>query len=211
MTSFRLVPAGRYSMTLSTLAIMTLTVVRVTMLPAYMIHLAMMCLPLDRDQEIDTRVEYTTPSYNGDRGNGDGILVNGGADHLIRNNLAQHNERYGLHPAGELTRGGVWRDNNASENGSNGFHFCWNNFDILVTGNTLNNNGRSGVGGLGRGGEYADRFNIATSNTATGNWRYGIEMNGGRDNVITFNDVRDNRRGGILLIGNHTVSDNLEN
>ncbi len=163
------------------------------------------------DQEIDTVVQYTAMSYNGGRGNGDGILVNGGAGHLIRNSLAQHNERYGLHPAGELTRGGVWRDNDASFNGSNGFHFCHNNFDILVTGNTLNNNGRSGIGGLGRGGEYTDRYNIVTGNVATGNWRYGIETNGGSDNVITFNDVRDNRRGGILLVGNHTVSDNLEN
>ncbi len=162
------------------------------------------------DQEIDTTVEYTTMSYNGGRGNGDGILVNGGAGHLIQNNFAQHNERYGLHPAGELTRGGVWRNNDASRNGSNGFHFCFNNFDILVTGNTLNNNGRSGVGGLGLGGKYADRFNIVTRNTATGNWRYGIETNGGRDNVITFNDVRGNRQGGIRLVGNHIVEGNLE-
>ena len=162
------------------------------------------------DQEIDITVEYTTMSYNGGRGNGDGILVNGGAGHLIQHNLARHNERYGLHPAGELTRGGVWRDNDASENGSNGFHFCWDNFDILVENNTLNNNGRSGVGGLGLGGEYADRFNTITGNTAAGNWRWGIETNGGGDNVITSNDVRGNRLGGIFVVGNHIVEGNLE-
>jgi parallel beta-helix repeat protein len=162
------------------------------------------------DQEVDTTVEDTISSFNGDRGNGDGILVNGGAGHLIQNNLTRFNERYGLHPAGELTHGGIWRDNDASENGSNGFHFCYNNFDLLVQGNTLNNNGRSGVGGFGVGGEYADRFNIVTGNVATGNWRYGIETNGGRDNVITFNDVRGNRLGGVLIMGNHIVEGNLE-
>lgn len=160
------------------------------------------------DNEIDIVVEWNTMSYNGDRRNGDGILVNGGAGHHVYRNLARHNERYGLHPAGELTRGGVWELNDASENGSDGFRFCYNNFDLLVQDNTLNNNGRSGVGGFGKGGEYADRFNNVTNCVASGNRRYGIEMNGGSDNIITFNDVRGNRLGGILFVGNHTVSDN---
>jgi parallel beta-helix repeat protein len=136
--------------------------------------------------------------------------VNGGAGHLIHNNLTRYNARYGLHPAGELTRGGVWRDNEASHNGSNGFHFCYNNFDLLVHDNVFNNNGKSGVGGFGRGGEYGDRFNVVTGNTATGNRKFGIETNGGRDNVITFNDVRGNRLGGVFVIGNHTVEGNIE-
>ena len=158
------------------------------------------------DQEIDTTVEHTISSFNGR----DGILVNGGAGHLIQNNLTRFNVRYGLHPAGELTRGGIWRDNDASENGSNGFHFCYSNFDILVQDNVLNNNGRSGIGGFGIGGPYADRFNIVTGNIATGNWWYGVETNGGSDNTITFNDVRGNRLGGICLVGNHIVKGNLE-
>ena len=161
------------------------------------------------EQEIDTRVEYTTLSYNGDRENGDGILINGGAGHIVAHNLARQNERYGLHPAGELTRGGTWSDNDASENVSNGFHFCYSNFDILVTGNTLHNNGRSGVGGLGVGGEYADRFNIVADNVATGNGRYGIETNGGRDNTIINNDVRGNQLGGVLIVGDHIFEGNL--
>lgn len=160
------------------------------------------------DREIDTTVEFTTMSYNGGRGNGDGILVNGGAGHLVQNNFTQYNERYGLHPAGELTRGGVWQGNVSSGNGSNGFHFCYNNFDILVQGNVLVNNGRSGIGGFGVGGVYADRFNIITGNTITGNWKFGVHMNGGSDNIITFNDLRGNRLGGILLVGDHTVFGN---
>jgi hypothetical protein len=162
------------------------------------------------DREIDTMVEFTMMSYNGGRGNGDGILVNGGAGHLIQNNITQYNGRYGLHPAGELTRGGIWQGNLSSENESNGFHFCFNNFDILVQGNVLINNGRSGIGGFGVGGVYADRFNIITENTITGNWKYGVHTNGGGDNTITFNDVRGNRLGGILLVGNHTVFGNIE-
>ena len=160
------------------------------------------------NREIDTTVEWTTMTYNGDRRNGDGILVNGGAGHLVQHNFARYNERYGLHPAGEITRGGIWQNNDASENGSNGYHFCYNNFDILVQDNVFNNNGRSGVGGFGYGGEYGDRFNVVTNNIVGGNWKFGIEMNGGRDNVITFNDLRGNRLGGIRLVGNHTVFGN---
>lgn len=163
------------------------------------------------DQEIDTTIRDSVSSYNGyqiTKALGDGILVNGGANHLIENNVTNYNQRYGLHPAGELTRGGIWQDNEASYNRSNGFHFCYNNFDILVTGNNLHFN-RSGVGGFGLGGEYADRFNTVTGNWAQGNRRYGIETNGGGDNVITFNDLRGNVLGGILVVGTHTVYGNI--
>lgn len=164
------------------------------------------------DEEIDTTVRFCTSSYNGYRISkvlGDGILVNGGANHLIENNTTNYNQRYGLHPAGTLTTGGDWQFNTANYNRSNGFHFCYNNFDLLVTGNTLNHN-KSGVGGLGLGGEYGDRFNVVTENEATGNRRYGIETNGGSDNVITCNDVRDNEMGGVLVVGDHLVSENVE-
>ncbi len=164
------------------------------------------------DEEVDTIVIDSVASYNGyqvDKVLGDGILVNGGAGHLIENNVTNWNARYGLHPAGLLTVGGVWQNNVANHNYSNGFHFCWNNYGIMVRGNTLNYN-KSGVGGLGLGGEWGDRFNTVTGNEVEGNRRFGIETNGGGDNVITDNDLRGNRLGGILLVGNHFVSGNLE-
>ncbi len=167
------------------------------------------------NREIDTIVRRTTSSYSGyqiTKNLGDGIMVNGGAGHLITDNITQFNARYGLHPASEigvLTRGGVWEGNDSQWNRSNGYHFCYNNYGILVRNNVLSNNGRSGVGGLGLGGIYGDRFNIFTDNQARNNHRFGIETNGGRDNVITFNDVRDNRLGGVLVVGDHTIFGNI--
>jgi hypothetical protein len=164
------------------------------------------------DQEISTTVRFCTSSYSGYQVGkvlGDGILVNGGAHHLIENNDTNYNARYGLHPAGGLTQGGLWQNNIANHNGSNGFHFCWNNYNIVVSGNTLNFN-KSGVGGLGLGGEWGDRFNLITNNTMFGNRRYGIETNGGGDNYISYNDLRGNGLGGILLVGTHIVNRNLE-
>jgi len=164
------------------------------------------------DEEIDATVRDCISSWNGYqivKVLGDGILVNGGSNHLVEGCVTNHNRRYGLHPAGELTRGGIWHNNEASYNDSNGFHFCFNNYDISVTGNNLHFN-RSGVGGLGSGGEYADRFNIVTGNWAQGNRRYGVETNGGGDNVITFNDLRYNGLGGILIVGDHLVLGNLD-
>ena len=164
------------------------------------------------DQEIGTTVRFCSVNDSGyqvGRVLGDGILVNGGAKHLIEYNVTNWNARYGLHPAGELTFGGIWRNNVANYNDSNGFHFCWNNFNIVVDGNTMNYN-KSGIAGLGLGGEWGDRFNTVTNNTMFGNRRFGVETNGGGDNVITNNDLRGNTMGGILLVGNHIVSGNLE-
>jgi len=164
------------------------------------------------DQEIGTAVRRCTSSYNGYQVGkvlGDGIIVSGGGDHSITDNVTNYNARYGLHPAGELTRGGLWQRNIANHNESNGFHFCWNNFNLAVMDNTFNFN-KSGVGGLGLGGEWGDRFNLITDNTMFGNRRFGIETNGGGDNIITNNDLRGNGLGGILLVGDHTVSRNLE-
>lgn len=164
------------------------------------------------DEEIDTTVIDSVVSYSGYQVGkvlGDGILVNGSSGLRILGNTTEYNARYGLHPAGDLTRGGEWRDNISRYNDSNGFHFCWNNFDILVMGNTLNYN-KSGVGGLGLGGEWGDRFNTIINNIMMGNRRFGVETNGGGDNIIADNDLRGNAMGSILLVGNHTVSGNLE-
>ena len=170
-------------------------------------------------EEADTIISSATVREAGyaTRGvSGDGIFVVGSSDVIVENSLVEGSLRHGLHPGGDLNRGGVWINNVSRDNGSNGFHFCWDNFDIVVTGNTFENNGRYGVGGLGLGGEFGDYFNTVSENLIRGNAREGIQVNGGSYNTITGNTIVDNSQtrsghfSGILL-GNATyvvVTDN---
>lgn len=123
---------------------------------------------------------------------GEGILVNGGRDIRVENCLTEYNLGKGLHPAGDLTIGGLWINNVSRYNGGNGFHFCYNNFGIWVVGNELYGNAYYGVGGLGLGGDYGDRFNVVKNNVIYGNQRNGIFVNGGRDNFIRNNQIGPN-------------------
>ncbi|WP_347243816.1 right-handed parallel beta-helix repeat-containing protein [Thermogutta sp.] len=122
---------------------------------------------------------------------GEGILVNGGRDIRVENNIAEYNVGHGLHPAGDLTIGGLWINNISRYNQGNGFHYCFNNFGVWAVNNELYGNDR-GVGGLGLGGEYADRFNVVQGNIIYNNSRGGIQVNGGRDNYILANTLRNN-------------------
>lgn len=129
---------------------------------------------------------------------GEGILVNGGRDIRVENCLTEYNLGKGLHPAGDLTVGGLWINNVSRYNGGNGFHFCFNNFGIWAVGNQLYGNGYYGVGGLGLGGDYGDRFNVVMNNVIYDNQTNGIFVNGGRDNFILSNQIGPNsaqRRG----------------
>ncbi len=161
------------------------------------------------DSEADTVVSGCTVIEAGykSRGTaGDGIFVVGSSDVLVENCLVEGCLRHGLHPGGDLNRGGIWINNISRNNGENGFHFCWDNFDILVAGNTLENNGRYGVGGLGLGGDFGDMFNTVADNLICSNGREGIMVNGGSDNTITGNTIVDNsqlvegRFSGIRLV-----------
>ncbi len=97
-----------------------------------------------------------------------------------------------MHPGGELNAAASGRNNVSRDNGNNGFHFCWDNFDILVAGNLLEGNGRHGVGGLGLGGLFGDMFNTVSGNVIRNNARCGIEVNGGSDNFLIGNTIVDN-------------------
>ena len=164
------------------------------------------------DEEIDTTVRGSVSSWNGYQvsgEDGDGILVDGSSNVVIENNITEYNRRYGLHLGGDLTRGGRVTQNKARHNGTYGFFFCWNNFDVHANGNIFSENGVSGIGGLGLGGTYGGRFNTVIDNIATGNVEYGIEITGGSDNTIAGNDFRDNGRDGMLINGDHVIHDNL--
>jgi parallel beta-helix repeat protein len=159
-------------------------------------------------EEADTIISAATVRQAGyaTRGvSGDGIFVVGSSDIRVENSLVEGSLRHGLHPGGDLNRGGVWINNTSRDNGSNGFHFCWDNFDMVVTGNVLEDNGRYGVGGLGLGGEFGDCFNTVSDNLIRGNAREGIQVNGGSYNTIVGNTIVDNsllgtgRFSGILL------------
>lgn len=123
---------------------------------------------------------------------GEGILVSGGRDIRVENCLTEYNLGKGLHPAGDLTIGGLWINNVSRYNGGNGFHYCFNNFGIWAVGNELYGNGYYGIGGLGLGGDYGDRFNVVMNNVIYNNQRNGIVVNGGRDNFILNNEIRSN-------------------
>ena len=164
------------------------------------------------DEEIDTTIRSSVSSWNGyknSKRSGDGILVNGSSNVVVENSVTEHNRGYGLHPAGDLTRGGRWTQNEARYNGAYGFFFCWNNFDIRVEDSIFVENRKGGIGGLGLGGLYGDRFNTVIDNIATGNTKYGIVINGGSDNTIAGNDFRDNGRDGMLVNGDHVIYGNL--
>ena len=151
--------------------------------------------------EADTVVSGSTvieAGYKSSGTAGDGIFVVGSSDVIVKNCLVDGCLHHGLHPGGDLNRGGIWINNISRNNGQNGFHFCWDNFDILVTGNTLENNGRYGVGGLGVGGDFGDMFNTVSYNVISGNAREGIMINGGSDNTIIGNTIVDNSQ---LVIG----------
>lgn len=122
---------------------------------------------------------------------GEGIMANGGRDIRVENNIAEYNVGHGLHPAGDLTIGGLWINNISRYNQGNGFHYCFNNFGVWAVNNELYGNDR-GVGGLGLGGEYADRFNVVQGNRIYNNYRGGIQINGGRDNYILGNTLGNN-------------------
>jgi len=129
---------------------------------------------------------------------GEGILVNGGRDIRVENCLTEYNLGKGLHPAGDLTIGGLWINNVSRYNGGNGFHYCFNNFGVWAVGNQLYGNGFYGIGGLGLGGDYGDRFNVIMNNVIYGNQQNAIFVNGGRDNFILNNQIGPNsaRRSG---------------
>ncbi|MHB8903392.1 MAG: right-handed parallel beta-helix repeat-containing protein, partial [Thermoguttaceae bacterium] len=142
---------------------------------------------------------------------GDGIFVVGSSDVRVENSVVEGSFRHGLHPGGPLNRGGAWINNISRNNGENGFHFCWDNFDLVVSGNVLENNGRYGVGGLGLGGPFGDFFNTVSANLIRGNAREGILVNGGSDNTIVGNTIVDNSQlrpgyfSGVLLWGSTFV------
>ena len=147
---------------------------------------------------------------------GDGIFVVGSNDVRVENSLVEHSHRHGLHPGGDLNRGGIWINNISRYNGRNGFHFCYDNFDVVATGNVLENNSQHGIAGLGLGGEFGDLFNTVSDNLISGNARNGIQVNGGSYNTIVGNTIVDNSQSrpgsysGILLANAtfYTIMDN---
>ncbi len=154
--------------------------------------------------ERDTIIRNSTVRGSGsgmaNSGWGEGILVNGGWDIRVEGNLTENNVGKGLHPAGDLTIGGIWLNNVSRYNGINGFHYCNNNFAVWAIGNDLYGNGDSGISGLGLGGDFGDRFNVIRENRIHHNQRHGIFINGGMDNFIQRNDIYENsqRRPGLL-------------
>jgi parallel beta-helix repeat protein len=88
--------------------------------------------------------------------------------------------------------GAIFSGNIGRYNGGDGLYFCAQVLGITVTGNLFHDNGASGIGGLGPGGDKGDRFNVVSNNICRNNGRWGIAANGGENNLIADNVCIDN-------------------
>jgi parallel beta-helix repeat protein len=121
---------------------------------------------------------------------GDGISVQKGNGALVRGCLVENCRGNGLHPGSGLINS-TWVENTARRNTRRGYFFCMHVRHAVVKDNLFLENGESGIGGLGDGG---DRFNVVSGNVCAGNAWHGIEASGSVYNVVTGNICRNNGR-----------------
>lgn len=153
----------------------------------------------------------------------DGIGVQSGRDNRVESCLVERCRFHGFHPGTSL-RGAIFSGNIARENGGDGLYFCCIVTGITVNGNLFHGNKRSGIGGLGFGCGSSDSFNVVTNNVCRDNGHWGIEVTGGRNNLVSANVCIDNSRSqpgrysgigvidshGTLVSGNRCGSDSEE-
>ncbi len=120
----------------------------------------------------------------------DGIGVQGGSGAIVRGCSVDNCVGHGYHPGTGL-RGGAFTANTGRGNRWDGLYFCADVRYTQVSGCVFSDNGHSGIGGLGNGG---DRWNVCSGNTCSGNGYAGIQMNSGRDNTVTGNVCVGNSR-----------------
>jgi len=118
----------------------------------------------------------------------DGIGVQQGTNVKVLHCTAAGCLGHGFHPGTSLKHA-IFDGNVARHNGQDGFYFCASCHYLVVSNNVLHDNGGSGIGGLGGGG---DRFNIVCHNVCQGNGKCGIEAVGGTENVISGNVCTNN-------------------
>ena len=122
----------------------------------------------------------------------DGISIQAGEDARVEDCTAERNRGHGFH-SGTGFRDGEWLGLQATDNGADGFYYCWHDVNVNVRNSLLADNGGHGIGGLGNPG---DRRCTVEGNTITGNGRAGVCVNGGMDSgsVLRGNTIRDNSK-----------------
>jgi len=122
----------------------------------------------------------------------DGIGVQGGSAAIVTGCAVEDCRGHGYHPGTGL-RSGAFCANVGRHNQWDGLYFCADVRYTTVSGCVFWDNGWSGIGGLGNGG---DRFNTCVGNTCSANGFAGIQMNDGRDNMVSGNVCVGNSRSG---------------
>lgn len=132
----------------------------------------------------------------------DGVSVQGGSECQILDNIVQGCLGHGYHAGGGL-KDSLFENNQAIDNGGDGFFFCANVQATRVRSNLFKGNKGHGVGGLGEDG---DKKNLVEANRCTNNGLAGIVALRGSDNRIVGNFCSSNSQRkpgefpGILLL-----------
>lgn len=122
---------------------------------------------------------------------GDGFSIQGGSNAYVTNCLAEYNLGNGFHP-GTTLQASKWTENTARFNGQDGLYFCYNVRYATVSGNHFYNNGKNGIGDLGKGGDDGDQMNVVSGNYCYNNGQSGIECTLGGNNIIVNNICENN-------------------
>ncbi len=131
----------------------------------------------------------------------DGISVQRGSDVQVSHCQAHDCRGHGYHPGGGLGRS-IWSHNIGKGNGADGFYFCARVHHSVCSDSVFSDNGRSGIGGVGSGG---DHHNVISDNVCSYNQQWGIDAYEGDEQVISGNICLSNSRkkpsayGGIRL------------
>ena len=131
----------------------------------------------------------------------DGISVQRGSDVQVTHCRVVDCRGHGFHPGSGLGES-IWSGNIAKGNGGDGFYFCARVHHCVCSDNVFSENGQSGIGGVGSGG---DHHNVISNNVCAYNQQWGIDAFEGDEQVITGNICLSNSRkkrgayGGIRL------------
>jgi parallel beta-helix repeat protein len=140
---------------------------------------------------------------------GDGISVQIGDNVTVTECLSEYNLGHGYHPGTGISSGS-WTNNVGRYNGWDGFYFCHRVRHTTVSGNRFHNNGWNGIGGLGKGGDGGDRYNVISGNFCYNNGECGIKAYRGGNNTVVNNVCENNSRSdagafpGILIEGTYS-------
>lgn len=149
----------------------------------------------------------------------DGVSLQSCDQSTVSNSIATANRGHGFHP-GTASRDleffkiqGIGNLGYAARGtAGDGLYYCWANQRVNIRQSVFRNNAGSGVGDLGGGdtdNSSRDTDNIIEDSIMEGNFRAGIEVNGGgntANNIIRRNIIRNNNTGNQDYAGINVLS-----